>query len=307
MSPTDPHHKGKDPSSPRGQDDPVDPESWEDQEDTVALEDVTQIDPVARPIPVLVDHLSKIFHDPSRGTVRAVDDISFECRQGEIFGLLGANGAGKTTTLRMISTILAPSAGKAMVMGHDIARHPTAVRRSLGFLSASTALYPRLGVRETLRFFARLNGPKGDDLDRRVEVLIERFGLRELAESRVERLSTGQRQRVSIARAMAHDPPVLVLDEPTNGLDVLAALELRHTLEELRTDGKTLLFSTHVMAEAEKLCDRIAILHRGRMLACDTLDGLREQTGERYLEEIFVHLVTEGEVRPPLHPRARPT
>lgn len=270
------------------------PKGARSEEDTVPLEDVTQIDPIARPIPLLVDHLSKVFHDPSRGTVKAVDDISFECRQGEILGLLGANGAGKTTTLRMISTVLAPSAGKIMVMGHEVLRHPAAVRRSLGFLSATTALYPRLTVRETLRFFGRLNRTDHDDLERWVEGLIERFALRELADSRVERLSTGQRQRVSIARAMAHDPPLLILDEPTNGLDVLASLELRHTLEELRTDSKTILFSTHVMPEAEKLCDRIAILHRGRILACDTLEGLRQLTGEHYLEEIFVHLVEGG-------------
>jgi sodium transport system ATP-binding protein len=242
--------------------------------------------------PVEVIGLTKTFHDESRGDLRAVDSIDFTCRPGEIFGLLGANGAGKTTTLRMLATILAPSEGTARVMGHDLTRHPEAVRRSLGFYSASTALYPRLTGRETLELFARISGYPEDRLAARVDSLIRRFGLSEYAGARIEKLSQGMKQKVSIARTVAHDPPVLIFDEPTVGLDVLNALEMQKVIAELRGEGKTIIFSTHIMSEAERLCDRIAIIHRGRIHACDTLDGLRGATGKHYLEDIFIHYVT---------------
>ena len=240
---------------------------------------------------VVVERLVKVFHDEARGEVRAVDGVSFECRSGEIFGLLGANGAGKTTTLRMLSTILAPSGGTATVMGFDIAGAPEKVRANLGFYSASTALYPRLSARETLEFFARINGLPEDRVRSRVPALIERFGITEYAGARVEKLSSGMKQKVSIARTVVHDPPVLVFDEPTVGLDVLNALEMQKVIAELRAEGKCILFSTHVMSEAERLCDRIAVIHNGRILACDTLAGLRAATGRHYLEDIFVELV----------------
>ncbi len=241
--------------------------------------------------PVEVEGLAKVFFDEGRGEVRAVDGIDFECSEGEIFGLLGANGAGKTTTLRMLSTVLEPSAGSARVMGHDVRREGEAVRRSLGFYSASTALYPRLTARETIEFFARINRYPRAEVGARVEHLIERFGIAEFADARVEKLSSGMKQKVSIARTMAHDPPILIFDEPTVGLDVLNALELQGMIRELKDEGKTILFSTHVMSEAEKLCDRIAIIHRGRILTCDTLEGLRQATGRHYLEDVFVHYV----------------
>jgi sodium transport system ATP-binding protein len=241
--------------------------------------------------PVWVSGLTKVFHDESRGEVRAVDGIDFECRAGEIFGLLGANGAGKTTTLRMLATILAPTEGRATLMGYDAATEPEAVRRNLGFYSASTALYPRLTARETLEFFARINGVPSDRVTGRVTALVARFGLGEYADARVDRLSQGMKQKVSIARTVAHDPPVLIFDEPTVGLDVLNAIDMQKVIAELRAEGKAIIFSTHIMSEAEKLCDRIAIIHRGRIHACDTLAGLREATGHRYLEDIFVHYV----------------
>jgi sodium transport system ATP-binding protein len=249
-------------------------------------------------IPVEVHDLSKIFEDEGRGRVRAVDGIDFECRPGEIFGLLGANGAGKTTTLRMLATILVPSGGTACVMGHDVRAEPEAVRRQLGFFSASTALYPRLTGRETLEFFARINGYPEPRLRERVAYLVERFGIGEFADARVDRLSQGMKQKVSIARTIAHDPPVLVFDEPTVGLDVLNALDMQRVIAELRDEGKTIIFSTHVMSEAERLCDRIAIIHRGRIHACDTLARLREVTGRHYLEDIFVHYVRDGGAGP---------
>jgi sodium transport system ATP-binding protein len=253
--------------------------------------------------PVEVAGLTKAFHDDNRGEVRAVDGIDFQCRPGEIFGLLGANGAGKTTTLRMLATILAPTAGSARVMGHDLTREPEAVRRHLGFFSASTALYPRLTGRETLEFFARISGYPEERLTARVDGLIARFGIGGYAGTRIDKLSQGMKQKVSIARTVAHDPPVLIFDEPTVGLDVLNALDMQKVIAELRGEGKTIIFSTHIMSEAERLCDRIAIIHRGRIHACDTLEALRAATGKRYLEDIFVHYVEVANAdAPPVSP-----
>jgi sodium transport system ATP-binding protein len=241
--------------------------------------------------PIVARGLTKTFYDESRGEIRAVQAIDFECRAGEIFGLLGANGAGKTTTLRMLSTILVPTAGTAALLGHDVVQEPLEARRCLGFYSASTALYPKLTARETIEFFARINRFPEEQVPQRVRYLIERFGIASYAGARVDRLSTGMKQKVSIARTVAHDPPILIFDEPTVGLDVLNAIELQEMIKEFRSQGKTILFSTHIMSEAEKLCDRIAIIHNGRILACDTLEGLRAVTGLRYLEDIFVHYV----------------
>ncbi|MEW6337652.1 MAG: ABC transporter ATP-binding protein [Acidobacteriota bacterium] len=244
---------------------------------------------------VTVRSLSKVFHDEARGDVRAVDAVDFECRPGEIFGLLGANGAGKTTTLRMLATILQPTSGTATVMGHDVVSEPEAVRRNLGFYSSTTALYPRLTARETIEFFARINGIPAADVRARVEGLVARFGLGDYADARVDKLSQGMKQKVSIARTVAHDPPVLIFDEPTVGLDVLNALEMQKVIAEFRDAGRTIIFSTHIMSEAERLCSRIAIIHRGRIHACDTLEALREATGKHYLEDIFVHFVERAE------------
>lgn len=241
--------------------------------------------------PVVVRNLSKTFYDEGRGEIRAVDSINFECREGEVFGLLGANGAGKTTTLRMLSTILTPTSGTASILGHDIVADPQGVRKNLGFYSATTALYPRLTARETIEFFARINQYPSDRVPERVKYLIDRFGLTKYAGARVEKLSTGMKQKVSIARTVAHDPLILIFDEPTVGLDVLNALEVQEAIKELRSEGKTIIFSTHIMSEAERLCDRIAIIHGGRILACGNLDALRETTGQHYLEDIFVHYV----------------
>ena len=253
--------------------------------------------PAAEPLPpptVAVEGLTKTFYDEARGEVRAVDGVSFACARGEIFGLLGANGAGKTTTLRMLSTILRPSGGSARVMGHEVLAEPEAVRASLGFYSASTALYPRLTARETLEFFARVNRYPAERVHARVAELVQRFGISDFQNARVERLSSGMKQKVSIARTVVHDPPVLIFDEPTVGLDVINALEMQDVIRALRGEGKTIIFSTHIMSEAEKLCDRIAIVHRGRMLASGSLAELRQATGRHYLEDIFVHYVRDG-------------
>ena len=242
---------------------------------------------------IKVRDLVKVFQDEGRGRLTAVANVSFECYSGEIFGLLGTNGAGKTTTLRMLSTLLKPTSGSASVMGHEVTTESQQVRRSIGYLSTTTALYPRLSCRETLDFFARINGYPDSKIEERVNHLVDRFGLSDYADARIERLSTGMTQKVAIARTVAHDPPVVILDEPTNGLDILNVLDFHKLMRELQAAGKTVLFSTHTMSEAEKLCDRIAVIHRGRILACGTLDALREQSGQRYLEEIFVWLLDQ--------------
>lgn len=244
-------------------------------------------------LPVVVNELTKTFLDESRGTIHAVNGVSFECREGEVFGLLGANGAGKTTTLRMLSTIISPTSGTAQIRGHDIVADPAGVRKSLGFYSASTALYPRLTARETIEFFARINQYPDARLKARVDALIARFGITNFADVRVEKLSTGMKQKVSIARTIAHNPMIIIFDEPTVGLDVLNAIEVQQAILELRNEGRTVIFSTHIMSEAEKLCDRIAIIHSGKILACDTLAALRTATGQHYLEDIFVKFVKE--------------
>jgi len=266
--------------------------------ETNQIESVVDDQQEKEPVPpretrIKVRDLVKVFQDEGRGQLTAVADVSFECYSGEIFGLLGTNGAGKTTTLRMLSTLLKPTSGEASVMGHEVTSQSQQVRRSIGYLSTTTALYPRLSCRETLDFFARINGYPESKIEERVNHLVDRFGLSDYADARIERLSTGMTQKVAIARTVAHDPPVVILDEPTNGLDILNVLDFHKLMRELQAAGKTVLFSTHTMSEAEKLCDRIAVIHRGRILACGTLDELRERSGHRYLEDIFVWLLDQ--------------
>ena len=237
--------------------------------------------------------LRKTFHDPERGEVEAVRGIDLQCLYGEIFGLLGPNGAGKTTTLRMLATILAPTSGAATIAGADVAREPLEVRRRIGFLSASTGLYPRLTARETLHFFGSLFGLERDALAARIDELVAAFDLGRFVDQRCESLSSGQRQRVSIARAVLHDPPVLILDEPTTGLDILATSDMIDFIASRRQAGTCILFSTHILSEAERLCDRIGVIHRGELFACGSIEELRARTGREYLDEIFRALVME--------------
>lgn len=236
------------------------------------------------------ENLSKHFRDPRRGLVHAVDGVTFRCEPGQVYGLLGANGAGKTTTLRMLATILEPTGGTARVAGHDIRLASQAVRSSIGFLSAATALYGRLTAREMTEYFGRLHGLRGQTLRRRVEAVFERLGI-DFGDRRCEALSTGMKQKVSIARTLVHDPPVMIFDEPTLGLDVMTARTIVAFIRECRDHGKTVLFSTHVMTEAEKLCDTIGIIHQGRLLAEGPLAALRVRYQQRNLEEIFVRAV----------------
>ncbi len=237
--------------------------------------------------------LRKTFHDHERGAVEAVRGVDLICHPGEIFGLLGPNGAGKTTTLRMLATILTPTSGTAFIDGIEVSDDPLEVRRRIGFLSTSTGLYARLTARETLEYFGRLHGLEGKELDDRIEFLLDAFDINPFASGRCEGLSTGQRQRVSIARAVLHDPPVLILDEPTTGLDIMASSDMIDFIDSRREAGTCVLFSTHILSEAERLCDRIGIIHDGRMLAAGTLDQLRERTGVEWLEDVFKALVEQ--------------
>ncbi len=243
---------------------------------------------------ISADTLVKRYHDPARGDLLAVDHVSFECREGEIFGLLGPNGAGKTTTLRMLATLLKPTSGTAVLNGYDVVRESEKVRASIGYLSGDTGLYGRLTPLETLRYFARLNHFPEGRLEERVMSLVREFEIERFADVRCEKLSTGMKQKVSIARAVVHDPAILIFDEPTSGLDILVADTLLTYIERCRDLDKCVVFSTHVMSEAERLCDRIAVIYEGRILAVGSLEELRSLTGERYLEKIFRSLLESG-------------
>jgi sodium transport system ATP-binding protein len=235
--------------------------------------------------------LSKHFQDKKRGQIRAVDNVSFTCQPGKIYGLLGANGAGKTTTLRMLATILEPSDGTAVVCGHDVIEQPEKVRATVGFLSTATALYPRLTSQEMVEYFGRLNGMDEVTLKARVDEIFKRLDMNEFRDRRCDKLSTGQKQKTSIARTLVHDPPVMIFDEPTNGLDIMTARAITDFIRECRNNGKTVIFSTHIMSEVEKLCDTIGIIQSGKLLTEGTLDQLRAKHGEQDLEEIFVKVV----------------
>jgi sodium transport system ATP-binding protein len=235
--------------------------------------------------------LSKRFHDKKRGEIRAVDNVSFTCQPGKIYGLLGANGAGKTTTLRMLATILEPTGGTAIVSGYDIVDDPEKVRASIGFLSTGTALYPRLSSQELVEYFGRLNGLNEATLKKRVDDIFDRLDMNEFRDRRCDKLSTGMKQKTSIARTLVHDPPVMIFDEPTTGLDVMTARTIINFISECRERGKAIIFSTHIMSEVERLCDSIGIIHDGKLLAEGTVPELRAKYAEHNIEEIIVKVV----------------
>jgi sodium transport system ATP-binding protein len=244
--------------------------------------------------------LSKVFSDKKRGEIRAVDNLSFICKPGQIYGLLGANGAGKTTTLRMLATILEPTGGSATVAGHDVVDEPQKVRANIGFLSTATALYPRLTSQEMVEYFGRLNGLDEGTVKKRIDEIFRRLDMDSFRDRRCDKLSTGMKQKTSIARTLIHDPQVMIFDEPTLGLDIMTARTIIDFIRECRQRGKTVIFSTHIMSEVEKLCDVIGIIQSGKLLAEGSLAELRERYQENDLEEIFVKIVaphyTYGEV-----------
>jgi sodium transport system ATP-binding protein len=237
-----------------------------------------------------VEDLHKAF-----GAVKAVDGVSFSARDGEITGLLGPNGAGKTTTLRMLYTLMAPDRGSVRVDGIDAARDADAVRRRLGVLPDARGLYKRLTARENIEYFARLHGMDAAAARARSDALIAALDMGDIAARRSEGFSQGQRVKTAIARALVHDPRNLILDEPTNGLDVMATRALRHFLQQLRGEGRCVLFSSHIMQEVAALCDRIVVIARGRVAAAGTADELRALTGEASLEDAFVRIIGSDE------------
>ena len=228
-----------------------------------------------------------------KNEVRALVDVSFSVSNGEVVGLLGPNGAGKTTLLRVLATLLRPDSGAATVQGFDVVTEPMSVRRSIGYLSTRTGVYGRLTPLETMRYFGRIHSMSDERIRERTDLLFTHFDLWKYSDFRCENLSSGNQQKVSLARALLHDPAVLILDEPTTGLDVLAASTTIGFIRMSRDSGRCVLFSTHVLSEAEKLCDRIVILHEGEVRAVGSLEQLRESTGERFLEDIFLR-VTGG-------------
>ena len=235
--------------------------------------------------------LSKRFQDKKRGEIHAVENVSFQCQPGKIYGLLGANGAGKTTTLRMLATILEPTDGTAVVCGHDVVEQPEKVRANVGFLSTATALYPRLTSQEMVEYFGRLNGLDEPTLKKRVDDVFQRLNMNDFRDRRCDKLSTGQKQKTSIARTLVHDPPVMIFDEPTTGLDVMTARTIISFISDCRDRGKTVIFSTHIMSEVERLCDHIGIIHGGKLMAEGTVPELRAKYKEHNLEEIIVKVV----------------
>ncbi len=240
---------------------------------------------------IRVKNLTKVFHDKKRGKIMAVDDISFHCQKGQIFGLLGPNGAGKTTTLRILATMMIPTAGEVMVNGYHILREANKVRQSIGFLSGETGLYDRFTSRETIRFFGKINGFTEQEINRRMTEIFQVLEMNDFQDVRVNKLSTGMKQKLSIARAIIHDPPILILDEPTLGLDVITARVVMDYIREFKSQGKCIIFSTHQMYEAEKLCDEIAVIHLGKLLSAGTLGDLKKHFPAEDLEEIFFKLI----------------
>jgi len=243
---------------------------------------------------IQAQNLTKIFVDRKRGKVKAADHVSFEVKEREIFGLLGPNGAGKTTILRMLATVMKPSEGTATLGGYDIVKQPDQVRRRIGFLSGDMGLYHRLSPREILSFFGQLNGLTGPRLKDRIEEMVALLKMQDFADTKVDKLSTGMRQRVAIARTLIHDPPILILDEPAAGLDVPTARVIEEFILEARKSGKSILLSTHVMEEAEFLCDRMAVIHEGRIKIIGGMEELRAATGKQRLREIFMELLSLG-------------
>lgn len=241
---------------------------------------------------IAVEGLSKSYDDVQRGRFVAVDQVSFSVRPGEIFGLLGPNGAGKTTVLRILSTVLRPTAGTAKVLGYDVTTQGAMVRRLIGFVSNNTAIYDRMTAAEIVHFFGRLHGMQGSLLRDRAEALFQQLRMEDFRDVPCAKLSTGMKQKVSIARALIHDPPVLVFDEATLGLDVLVARSLLELIRQLRDLGKCIIFSTHIMREVERLCDSIAVMHQGRILDIGSLEQLRTRHAEEDFEELFFGLLS---------------
>ncbi|WP_372369144.1 ATP-binding cassette domain-containing protein [Candidatus Uabimicrobium sp. HlEnr_7] len=237
-----------------------------------------------------VNSVSKVFEDNSQRT-KALKEVSFSCNSGEIFGLLGPNGAGKTTCLRILSTVLCPTTGNAKVANYDVVNDPQEVRRRIGFISGNTGIYDRLTPHETILYFGKLYGLSTKYLKNRCEEIYEMFQMKDFIHTLNGKLSTGMKQKVSIARTIVHDPPVLIFDEPTANLDILVAKNVLNFILDCREKGKCIILSTHIMSEAQKLCDRIGIIHQGELLVQGKMEDLYEKHNCRDIEDIFFSLI----------------
>lgn len=242
-----------------------------------------------------VQGLTKVFTDKKRGKVTAVNNVSFSCPAGQVFGLLGLNGAGKTTTLRMLATMLKPDSGTATVAGHDLLKSPGEVRKSIGFLTGNTGLYIRLTGREILLYFGQLQGLSRSAVSERIEKFSAMLDMEEFLDVRVDKYSTGMKQKVSITRTLIHDPKVLILDEPTLGLDVLTSRTIVDFIGNARKDGMSVIFSTHIMHEAAQLCDQIGVIHEGSMKKRATLESLKAEYSTDDLDAIFVRIIEDND------------
>jgi sodium transport system ATP-binding protein len=246
---------------------------------------------------ISVQNLSKSFADLRRGHVFALENVSFEVKPGEIYGLLGPNGAGKTTCLRILSTVLQPTSGTAVVAGYDVVKQPTQVRQNIGFMSNNTGIYDRMTAWELVEYYGRLYGLPEEKLQARLREIFELLQMNDIKDVLGSKMSTGMKQKVSIARTIVHDPPVLIFDEPTSGLDVLVARAVLKAIESLKSQGKSIIFSTHIMREVEKLCDRIAVIYKGVILAEGTLPDLSQRYQQPDMEELFFDLIGMHEAK----------
>jgi sodium transport system ATP-binding protein len=244
-----------------------------------------------------VRQLTKTYKDIQSDHFTALAGISFDAMPGQIYGLLGPNGAGKTTALRILSTVLKPSTGSAIVNGFSVIEHPEEVRRQIGFVSTNTAIYDRMTAWELVQYFGQLYGMSLEKLHPQMESIFERFQMNEIRNMLCSKMSTGMKQKVSIVRAMIHDPPVLIFDEATSGLDILVGREVIKTVEQLRDQGKCIIFSSHIMSEVRRLCDRVAIMNRGKILAEGTIDELTEKYDESDVEELFYQVISVSEMK----------
>lgn len=242
-----------------------------------------------------VKNINKRFHDRKTGDFYALNDISFTVSNGEIFGLLGPNGAGKTTMLRIMSTIMEQTDGTVLINGFDSKQKPEEVKRSIGFLSGNTKLYKKLTPVETMRFFGSFYGIEKEVINQRIEAIVDRLDMDDFKDRIIEKLSTGQVQKTSIARCMIHDPQIYILDEPTLGLDILTSRTIIDFIKGEKEKGKTIIFSTHYMEEADTLCDRIGLIHQGSLIQTGTIDELKEKTGKNNIRDIFLYYIDQEE------------
>jgi sodium transport system ATP-binding protein len=240
-----------------------------------------------------VKNLSKKFSG-KKGEVEAVSNVTFSADKGEIFGLLGPNGAGKTTTIRLIATVLKPTGGTVVVDGFDVEKNSEGVRRNIGVLTTDIGLYDRFSARENLRYFGELYGMSGQKLEDRINELLDILEMKDFADRRAGKFSTGMKQKVAIARSIIHDPEVIIFDEPTAGLDVLASQTVVRFMQKARAMGRLVILSTHEMYDAEKLCSRVGIIYRGKMEYLGTVDDIKSKTGTQSLEDAFLKIINDS-------------